>query len=175
MSPSTAWGPPIWRFFHCLAENIKDEMFSVVGPAVFGIMKQICKNLPCPICSVHATTFLSSVKFQFIKNKRDFVLLLFIFHNTVRKRKGQSIFSEAELSMYKNCNVGQYFNQFVDAYNTKGHMKLMSDSFAREITIRQVKQFLIKYKQLFLSPNSSISIVASTMAAAASSNPTLTA
>ena len=155
MSPSSKWGPPIWRFIHCLVENIKEDQFHVIGLPVFGIIKQICKNLPCPDCSMHATNFLSSVRFQHIKNKNDFVFLMFIFHNSVRKRKNQSIFHENHLTEYKKCNIHQCFNQFVDAYKTTGDMKMLADTFAREVTVRQVKQFLLKNRKLFVIYNPS--------------------
>jgi hypothetical protein len=144
-----AWGPPIWQFFHVLVENIKEEYFNKIGEEVFGIIKQICKNLPCPDCSMHASRFLSSVKFQHIKNKNEFVLLMYIFHNTVRKKKSQSIFQEHELAIYKNKNIFHYYNQFVKVYKTRGQMKLMADSFARGMTVRQVYQFLIKNQLYF--------------------------
>ena len=149
MSSIKEWGPPIWHFFHVLVENIKEEDFHKIGEEVFGIIKQICKSLPCPDCSMHATRFLSAIRFQHIKNKNDFVLLMYIFHNTVRRRKSQSIFQENELAIYKNKSVFQYYNQFVKAYKTRGQMKLMADSFARGITVRKVYQFLIKNKSYF--------------------------
>lgn len=152
MSGSSKWGPPIWRFIHCLVENIDEKHYQSIGPFVFGIIKQICRTLPCPTCSAHATQFLSGVKFQLIKNKNDMVYLMYVFHNTVRKRKKQSIFVDKDLSQYKNENLFVCFNHFINAYKTPGNMKLMADSFAREVTVRQIKQFLVKNKNYFITP-----------------------
>ena len=141
---SNIWGPPIWKFFHSLVAAIKENHFHIIGPPIFAIIKQICKNLPCPVCSLHATNFLSAVRFQYIQNKHDMILLIYTFHNAVNKRKGRPLFHESGLSVYNNVNLFQAFNQFVNAYKTRGNMKLMADSFARDITVKQVKQFLLK-------------------------------
>jgi hypothetical protein len=152
MSPSK-WGPPIWRFIHCFVENIREEQFRTLGPDVFSLIKQICKTLPCPLCSTHAGQFLSSVRFQHINNKNDLIYLLYVFHNTVRKRKKQSIFNDNDLIQYKKYNLFKCFNDFINAYKTQGNMKLMADNFSRDITIRQIKQFLVKNKNNFTGPS----------------------
>ena len=159
MSPSSKWGPPIWRFIHCLIENIREEEFHTMGPVVFGLIKQICKTLPCPLCSTHATQFLSTVRFQHIHSKNDLIYLLYIFHNTVRKRKKQSIFSDKDLVQYKSYNLFRCFNDFVNAYKTQGNMKLMADNFSRDITVRQIKQFLVKNKNNFTGPSKVVSLI----------------
>ena len=56
MSPSK-WGPPIWTLFHTLAEQITDEGYNVIGKQLYSYILKICKYLPCPDCSNHATIF----------------------------------------------------------------------------------------------------------------------
>ena len=70
MSPNV-WGPPVWMLLHSLAEKIKEEKFSEIGPQLFNIIKNVCSNLPCPDCSMHATRFFSRVNFSLIKTKTD--------------------------------------------------------------------------------------------------------
>jgi len=149
MSPPAIWGPPIWKFFHSLVENIKDEHFNDVGFPCFNIIKQICKNLPCPDCSNHATQFLSSIRFQHIKTKNDFKHLIYIFHNVVNKKKNKPLFNVSDLNIYNKTNIIQQFNNFVASYKTRGQMKLMADGFARDITVKSVKKFLMDNTKYF--------------------------
>ena len=51
MSPTT-WGPPVWRFFHTLAEKMNEDKFQELGPQLFNLIRKICRVLPCPDCSM---------------------------------------------------------------------------------------------------------------------------
>ena len=77
MSPSQ-WGPPTWIFFHTLAEKIKDDQYNVIGKQVIYYIIQICNNLPCPECSVHAKQFWSKVNVDKVNTKTDLINLCFI-------------------------------------------------------------------------------------------------
>ena len=67
MSPPSVWGPPIWSFFHILAENIHEEDYNRLIPQLFTLIRRTCVYLPCPECSEHATKFLA--KIIFLENK----------------------------------------------------------------------------------------------------------
>jgi len=149
MSPPTIWGQIIWRFIHILIESIKEEQFNNIGYQTFYLIKQICQTLPCPDCSMHATMFLSKVNFKHIKNKNDFKSLFYIFHNAVNKRKNKELFNVMGLNMYKNQSLINAYNNFVNVYTLRGNHKLMTDSFARNITIKQCKSFLLKNRIFF--------------------------
>jgi hypothetical protein len=149
MSPPTIWGPIIWRFIHILIESIKEEQFNNIGFQTFYLIKQICQTLPCPDCSMHATMFLSKVNFKHIKNKNDFKSLFYIFHNAVNKRKNKELFNVMGLNMYKNQSLIHAYNNFINVYTVRGNHKLMTDSFARNITIKQCKSFLLKNRMFF--------------------------
>jgi hypothetical protein len=139
MSPSI-WGPPIWTLFHCLVEKIKEDQFSVIGPQVFGFIQQICRNLPCPDCTQHATFFLSKVNPMALTTQHKMKTLISIFHNTVNKRKNKPQFDINSLVNYKSLNLIVVFNNFLRVYNTRGNMKLLSDTFHRtQLTLRLKK------------------------------------
>ena len=89
MSPNN-WGPPIWTFFHVLTFKIKDERFNDLFPTLFGYVKRICRNLPCPECAQHASQFLTRVNISGIKTRTDFQNLMYFFHNLVNKKKRQT-------------------------------------------------------------------------------------
>ena len=72
MSPPDVWGPPIWRFFHILAENIHEEQYHSLIPQLFTLIRRTCVYLPCPECSEHATKFLAKIGPSDISNKTEF-------------------------------------------------------------------------------------------------------
>ena len=142
MSPST-WGPPTWLFMHTLAEKIKDASFPVIGSHLIVILIQICNNLPCPECALHAKDFWSKVKTANIKNKTDLINLLFVFHNMVNKRKQFPLFKYENLQYYKSKNVIDSYNLFSRNFNTKGNMNLINESFHRNMMISSLRSWLM--------------------------------
>jgi hypothetical protein len=142
MSPST-WGPPTWIFIHTLAEKIKDESFPIVGQHVIMSIIQICNHLPCPECAQHAKEFWSKVKISSIKTKTDLINVLFVFHNTVSKRKGLRPFKYDSLKYYQSRNVIETYNAFSRTFNTKGNMSLLTESFHRNLFIKSFKKTLM--------------------------------
>jgi len=143
MSPN-AWGPPIWNFLHTLAAKIKEDRFQTVAPQLFFFIKKICANLPCPECSQHARLFLGKIQFQKVVSRIDLIKVLFIFHNAVNRRKGKSVFSLDNIGKYSQNNLIQTYNQFIAAFNTKGNMKLLADSFQRRLLVTEFRKWFIQ-------------------------------
>lgn len=144
MSPKH-WGPPLWMFFHTLAEKIDETKFIELGlgSQLFNLIKQICNNLPCPDCSKHATSFLNKVKSNTISTKQDFKMMLFYFHNLVNTRTNKPAFLQTDLSIYATYSLPVVFQQFVTTYNRKtGNLRLMSDSMKRKHIIINVSSWL---------------------------------
>jgi hypothetical protein len=151
MSPPEIWGPPIWTFFHTLAEKVNEEYFLNIKHMLFFFIKRICNFLPCPDCSHHANRFLAKVDIGKIKNKLDFKNMLYVFHNTVNKRKNKPLFSYENVNIYKTYNVGVAFNNMVSVYHTKGNMNLIAESFQRNLLIKELKVWLISNHKYFKS------------------------
>jgi hypothetical protein len=149
MSPNV-WGPPVWNFFHVLTYKIKEENFSNIFPTLFEYIRLICKNLPCPDCSMHATQFLNRVNPSGIKTKQDFINLFFFFHNAVNKRKQKPLFNYENLSQYENQNVISAFNGFIRVFNTKGNMRLLAESFQRQLTLNKFRKWFLNNIQQFM-------------------------
>lgn len=148
MSPGK-WGPMIWTFFHALAEKIKEEHFNIEGRQLISFMIRICGILPCPECSQHATTFWKQVNVRRIRHKEDLMNILFIFHNIVNKRKNKQPFNKDNLSIYKQSNIINTYNNFVAVYQTKGNMKLIGDTFQRTLVLRDLKKWMINNHKCF--------------------------
>ena len=142
MSPST-WGPPTWLFMHTLAEKIKESSFPLIGPQLILILIQICNNLPCPECALHAKQFWSKVKTANITIKTDLINLLFVFHNMVNKRKNMPPFKYENLQYYKSKNVIDTYNLFSRNFNTKGNMNLINESFHRNMMLASLRSWLM--------------------------------
>jgi len=143
MSPNT-WGPPTWIFLHTLAEKIKEESFPIIGPNLIMAIMQICYNLPCPDCTLHAKTFWSKVKTANIRSKTDLINLLFVFHNIVNKRKNLPPFKYVDLQYYKTRNIIETHNQFARNFNTHGNMKLLNETFHRNRMLSSFKSWFMK-------------------------------
>jgi hypothetical protein len=142
MSPSD-WGPPTWLFLHTLAEKIKDERFPLIGQNLIQKIIQICYNLPCPECSVHAKGFWSNVNVHNLKTKQDLINVLFVFHNSVNKRKGKYPFKYEDLEKYKKLTLINQYNIFTQKFNTNGNMNLINESFHRKLMMISLRKWLM--------------------------------
>jgi len=150
MSPNQ-WGPPIWTFFHTLAEKINEDKFQELFPLLFNFIRRICGVLPCPECSQHAITFLSKINSSGIKNKDDFRNIIFIFHNSVNQRKNKPAFKiENVSSLYSNINIINAYNNFISVFHTKGNMKLLAETFQRKIVLQEFRRWFMHNIRFFL-------------------------
>jgi hypothetical protein len=149
MSPNK-WGPPIWIFFHTLAEKINPDNFGEVFPPLFNFITRICRVLPCPDCSQHATIFLSKVNPSGVRDKNDFKNIMFIFHNIVNRRKNKPAFDINNVeSTYKNSNVILAYNNFVSVFHTRGNMKLLAETFQRKLVLGDFRKWFLQNAKYF--------------------------
>lgn len=142
MSPNI-WGPSTWIFIHTLAAKLKDDSFPIIRTGLIALIIQICNNLPCPECAQHAKAFWSKVNISNIKSKTDLCIILFVFHNMVNKRKGTYPFRYEQLEYYKTKNIVETYNLFSRNFNTKGNMKMINETFHRNIMLRTLRTWLM--------------------------------
>jgi hypothetical protein len=150
MSPPEIWGPPIWTFFHTLAEKVNERAFPNIKIGMFFFIKRICNFLPCPECSQHARVFLGRINVNAIKDKNQFKEMLWFFHNAVNKRKRKSFYNFENVNKYKNYNLGMAFNNFIDVYHTKGNMNLIAESFQRSLVMKDLQKWLVNNHKSFI-------------------------
>lgn len=151
MPPPEVWGPPIWTLFHTLIEKVKDDEFQNIYIELFNNIKSICSYLPCPDCSLHAKQFLNTVKIQTISTKKDFKDMLYVFHNSVNKRKKKELFNYSQLSEYENKNIKNCYNEFMKVYNIRErNIKLLADSFQRQRIIKSFNNWLFINNNSFI-------------------------
>lgn len=142
MSPSE-WGPPTWIFMHMLAEKVKENSFPLISQQLVKMIIQICNNLPCPECTNHAKTFWTNVSVANIKTKQDLIDLLFVFHNSVNKRKNTPAFKYENLNQYSQLKLIQTYNLFTQHFHTNGNMNLINESFHRRLMLISLRSWLM--------------------------------
>ena len=141
MSPKQ-WGTPTWIFMHTLVANIKSSSFPIIGKQMIYHIINICRNLPCPDCTIHATSFWKTVIIKNIKTKEDLINVIFVFHNLVNKRKKNAHFIYSDLTKYENTNIIASYNNFYKNFNTNGNMTLINDAFRRNLALKHIHKWI---------------------------------
>jgi hypothetical protein len=152
MPPPEVWGPAVWTLFHTLAEKINVNAYPVVFPSLFNMIIKISKFLPCPECSSDASIFLAKVKASDLKTKDSLKAMLCVFHNTVNAKKRKPIFNYSNIGVYRKYNLIRVINNFISQYQTKGNMKLLTESFQRQFIIKDFKNWFQKTIKAFYGP-----------------------
>ena len=142
MSPSQ-WGPPTWIFMHTFVAKIKEEQFPAICKQVISYLIQICLFLPCPECSTHAKQFWANVNTANIKTKQDLINLIYVFHNSVNKRRSVRPFRYVDLQYYNTLKLIDTFNAFARNFNTHGNMNLITESFHRGRLLQTLRIWLM--------------------------------
>lgn len=116
--PNYRWGPPIWTFFHTIVSKIDESQFSNIAPTLFDYIYKICRLLRCSICTNHAISYLKTVNFnEHIKNKQDFINMLFNFHNITNTKLNKPLYIQEQLQEYANNDLVTVYNNFLKVFN----------------------------------------------------------
>lgn len=142
--PKMKWGPPVWYFFHILAEKVKEDKFNKLKDDIMDIIRSICNTLPCPICAEHATNYMKKIHNNSIQSKDDLKLMLFQFHNEVNKRKGYAEFPLNELdTKYKSAVTINAVNSFIVTYREKSrNVQMIATEMSRDMILRNIRGWL---------------------------------
>ena len=170
MSPPEIWGPAIWTLFHTLCERIDEKYYEKLSPQLFYFIVRICKFLPCPECASDATAFLAKIKFSDLKTKQDLKNVLYLFHNSVNAKKKKPLFNYGNMEIYGKYNLIYVVNNFLLKYQTKGNMKLLSESFQRQITINEFKAWFMRSIRAFVSSSNPVTEPVNTVEEVTSTN-----
>jgi len=138
------WGEPIWFFFHTIAEKVKSDSFPIIRMELFQMITSICRNLPCPICSQHAVTYLANTNINIIKTKEHLIDFFYTFHNEVNKRKGFAQFPRENLrDKYSKANTLNIINYFLIHLLDKSYsIRMIADDFHRKRLVEDIKKWL---------------------------------
>lgn len=147
------WGEPIWTLFHTMAQKIDPKEFSRLRTEIFDLIRTVCNSLPCPDCSAHASQYVSQVNWSMIQSKEDLINMLFVFHNTVNRRKGYSLFQREKLeSTYGPKNmleVSRIFMYHYEDKNSRGPNSAIATKFHRLRIASELKKWFNKNIQSF--------------------------
>lgn len=152
MSPPEVWGPPIWTLFHTLIEKLNPNVYEHILPSMFSIIKSICRFLPCPDCSDHASKFLARLKLSNYKTKAEFKNMLYLFHNSVNAKKRKQLFNYTNMDKYHKLNINIVVQNFLKHYNTRGNMRLLTETFQRNLIKQQFIKWYYYYAKAFVNP-----------------------
>jgi hypothetical protein len=138
------WGNNIWYLFHSIAHKIKEDRFEFHKNTLFFIVKTICATLPCPDCSKDATTMLNKIDYNSIKNKNDFKMFLFNFHNAINAKLNKPLFSYQNLdNRYNNIQINALYNNLYIIYKTNTNIpQLMSSNFHKNLSFPKIIEAL---------------------------------
>jgi hypothetical protein len=145
------WGEPTWFFLHTMAQKIKPEYFSVVRQSFLEQINNICRNLPCPDCSNHASQYLDKINFNTLTTKESIIDMLYDFHNAVNARKNIALFPKSELyEKYSSANTTNIIHYFLLHFADKSKsIRMISNDFYRQRLIAILQQWLQDNLQYF--------------------------
>ena len=145
------WGEPTWYLFHTLAEKVDEQYFNELKDSLLHFITRICNNLPCPDCSMHATSYLSSINFSHIGTKDKLKRMLWEFHNVVNKRKVYPLFSYDELNKkYSQAMTVNIVKNFFYHYSKKQYnVRLSMDNITRRNILKDLQSWLEKNTDKF--------------------------
>ena len=128
------WGKTTWILFHSLSYNLIHDSDAII---LFREIVNVCKCLPCPICTKHATNYLKNKK---VTNKNDLILLLFHFHNDVNKKlKKKKLTIEEHDNLYKTTKIYNILNYFNNVFRGSRGVSI------HNLNVRKKKMAFIKY------------------------------
>jgi hypothetical protein len=137
------WGEPTWYLLHCLAEKVKEEVFTSIRIDLLNLIFTICSNLPCPDCANHASEYLKNINYLNIQTKQQLKNMLYNFHNTVNAKKRMPIFPRHELEVkYINMNFIQVIHTFMVHFEDKHKsIRMIANDFHRSRISQSMKQW----------------------------------
>lgn len=145
----SVWGPATWTMLHCLVLKIKDDANNI--EQLKSMISSICENLPCPYCASHARSILQKSNFSRIQDMLSLRVFVFQFHNKVNEKlkKPQMEYSE-HLERYKNSNLVDVINTFIQAYNNNSGTTMMLYSFHKKQVTQQLRNYFKSYAHLYV-------------------------
>lgn len=132
------WGRSTWQLFHSIGEKINPSFYARNRYLILDMIKLICKNLPCPDCARHATSFMNNVHPDSVPNKREFRAMLYVFHNSVNSRVGKPQYHHSRLIEHKNANMGIVLQNFLTFFAKRYNGTIQAGITSTEMARRRI-------------------------------------
>lgn len=146
-SKTMVWGEPTWFLLHTLVEKIKESDFLLLRQELVHIIYLICTNLPCPTCSDHARSYLNTINLDSIQTKTQLKDMLFVFHNSVNKKKQYPMFDYTELEeKYSKAITINIIRNFILHYKDShsSSILMIANDFHRSNIVNHITQWFSK-------------------------------
>jgi len=150
-TPKMKWGEHVWFMIHTLTVLVKEDVFPTIQAELIGHLYSICTNLPCPICSDHAKTYLKSINFKSIQTKEQMKNLFHQFHNFVNTQKNYPLFPREQLeTKYQTAILPNILVNFQLAFQDKSfNPRHISDQHIRKRVLNSFTEWMYKHIQDF--------------------------
>jgi len=147
------WGNISWILMHSLAQKVTENKFLDSKEILIKIIFDICNNLPCPDCRVHANKLLETSNINKISNKKQLISFLCEFHNIVNKKLKKPIKSIEEVEKeYSTAKLNMIVVRFFRVYNSVIYNeKMLADSFRRKLFLKKLLEDLVKLKPSYIN------------------------
>ena len=145
------WGEPTWFLFHTLACKVKEDCFQKVRGDLLNHIYSICANLPCPTCANHAMEYMKNINFNTIRTKQDLKDMLYVFHNTVNKKKNYPQFTYDDLdSKYSTAVTKNIIFNFLYHFQDKHKsVHMIANDMFRARQVETLKEWFNKNYNCF--------------------------
>ena len=146
------WGPPTWQVLHCMALKAKETMTLPQLQELKTIMERMVANLPCPMCSTHATSYFKKNHFQRIQTLQQLQQFLFLFHNNVNARIQKPLITyEEHVLIYQPMSIDMAVRNMFHVYQhmNNTNVTMMLYSFHRKRMVYDLDQYFRKHAALY--------------------------
>lgn len=149
----SVWGPATWFLLHSIVIKIRDDAPNDVIVELKKIIRGITSNLPCPVCSTHAKSQLSRLRFDSINTVQGLRQFMFVFHNAVNDflKKPILMTYEEHLIIYNNMELTLVIKNFLNIYNNMSstNVTMMLYSFHRKVILNEINNYFVKHQALY--------------------------
>jgi len=149
----SVWGPATWFLLHSLVIKIQDDVSNDVIADVKKLIKGITANLPCPVCSSHAKSQLTKLRFDSVSTVEGLRQFVFLFHRAVNEflKKPIQMTYQEHLIIYNNMDLTLVIKNFLNIYNNMSstNVTMMLYSFHRKTLLNDINSFFVKYQKLY--------------------------
>lgn len=146
--PTSTWGPHVWTFIHTFAYHIDESFFTNNKKDVIHLLFNICFNLPCMECTMHAKAYLVRANKSKIQTKEDLKRFFYDFHNIVNKRLKRQVFTDYDI--YKSYSLQKSFINFKLAYTNNTFLRnQLHVTFARRRVCNNIETFIKRNQKQF--------------------------
>lgn len=118
----TYWSNITWTFLHSFPLALNNEFYDNYKTQILSLLYDICINVPCPLCSNHATKTLKKYNYfheSINTTTRELSLNIFRFHNEVNKMLNKPLFNDTILNNYNNIDFQSVYNEWCDKFTIK--------------------------------------------------------